>query len=200
LRQVVDDNTVRRTGETYSATLVLWGWYDALTITPRMERIKIRTEYRSTGEGKRFKLTLTNIEFMITTDVPQQVTYIALFTLGLDKYDNADNDTALGYFNGALATGPNVTSEAYFYRGNIYYTKRDYNHYLRRMAEYSSHRSFPRASRTPSIAHLARRMGTACQHRTEPRHVSFHASYLSRQAVLCYTVCCKRVIAQDSER
>ena len=42
LRHTVDDNTVRPTGETYSATLVLWGWYDALTITPRLERIKTR--------------------------------------------------------------------------------------------------------------------------------------------------------------
>ena len=48
LRHTVDDNTVRPTGEIYSATLVLWGWYDALTITPRIERTKIQSDYRLT--------------------------------------------------------------------------------------------------------------------------------------------------------
>jgi hypothetical protein len=73
LRQTVDDNTVRPTGETYSATLVLWGWYDALAITPRVERIKTRSDYQSTEEGKHLSLAdPTKVEFSIVTDLPSQ--------------------------------------------------------------------------------------------------------------------------------
>ena len=76
LRHTVDDNTVRPTGETYSATLVLWGWYDALTITPRLERIKIRSDYQSTEEGKHLSLAdPTKVEFSIVTDLPSQSAY-----------------------------------------------------------------------------------------------------------------------------
>lgn len=40
LREVVNDNMARPAGEEYNATLVLWGWYDALSITPRLGHIK----------------------------------------------------------------------------------------------------------------------------------------------------------------
>ncbi|MEI2672178.1 MAG: hypothetical protein V9G13_13940 [Marmoricola sp.] len=104
LRGTLDDATVRPTGETYSATLVLWGWYDALSITPRIERIKTRSDYQSTEEGKHLSLAdPAKVEFSIVTDLPSQSTYLVLFVLGLDAYpDPAGNAAqAVQYFNGA---------------------------------------------------------------------------------------------------
>jgi tetratricopeptide (TPR) repeat protein len=137
LRHTVDDNTVRPTGETYSATLVLWGWYDAITITPRLERIKIRSDYQSTEERVHFSLAdPTKVEFSIVTDLPSQSTYLVLFVLGLDAYSDPDRgvDEALPYFDSAIESIPansNVTvnpAEAHLFRGNIYYAKGDYDH------------------------------------------------------------------------
>jgi tetratricopeptide (TPR) repeat protein len=142
LRHTVDDNTVRPTGETYSATLVLWGWYDALAITPRLERIKTRIDYQSTEEGKHLSLSdPTKVEFSIVTDLPSQSTYLVLFVLGLDAYSDPARgyDEALPYFNSAIESIPtNVAvtanpTEAYYFRGNVYYHKGDYN---RAIADY----------------------------------------------------------------
>ena len=137
LRHTVDDNTVRPTGETYSATLLLWGWYDALSITPRVERIKTRTDYRSTEEGKHFGFAdPTEVEFSIITDLPSQSTYLVLLVLGLDAYSDPVRgyDEALPYFNSAIEALPtNMTmtinpAETYFYRGIAYDDKGDADH------------------------------------------------------------------------
>jgi tetratricopeptide (TPR) repeat protein len=139
LRTTVDDTTVRPTGETYSATLVLWGWYDALSITPRAERIQTRSDYRSTEEGKHLSLVdPAKVEFNIATDLPSQSTYLVLFVLGLDAYaDPARNDVkAMQYFSGAIESLPAnmiVTvnpAEAYSKRGNIYFDRGDYDRAL----------------------------------------------------------------------
>jgi tetratricopeptide (TPR) repeat protein len=135
LRRTVDDNTVRPTGETYSATLVLWGWYDALTITPRVERIKVRSDYQSAEEGKHLSLAdPTKVEFSIVTDLPSQSTYLVFLVLGLDAYSDPvrSYDEVLPYFFSAIESIPtNVTvvtnpTEAYFFRGLVYYYKNDY--------------------------------------------------------------------------
>jgi|GEM_PF-1588282 len=136
LRHTVDDNTVRPTGETYSATLVLWGWYDAFTITPRVERIRIRSDYQSTEEGVHLSLAdPTKVEFSIVTDLPSQSTYLVLFVLGLDAYfaPRRSVDEALPYFSGAIESLPtNMTvmanpNEAHFFRGNVYIAQSNYD-------------------------------------------------------------------------
>jgi len=77
LRQVVDDNTAKSVGTTYNATLVVWGWYDALTITPRIERIKTLQGEVSNQEGLRLQMTDPDkVEFSIVTDLPSQSGYL----------------------------------------------------------------------------------------------------------------------------
>jgi hypothetical protein len=126
LRQVVDDNKVRPIGQVYSATLVLWGWYDALTITPRMERIKTLSSYWSTEEGQHLSLAdPERIEFSIVTDLPSRASYIVLLTVGVDELAKQNYDQALAYFNSALASLPDGEistnpSEVYLFRGFIY--------------------------------------------------------------------------------
>ena len=136
LPHTTDDNHVQAMGDVYSATLVLWGWYDALTITPHVERIKTRSEYQSTEEGKHLSLAdPTKVEFSIVTDLPSQSAYMVLFVLGLDAYSDPANgiDVAIGYFSSAIDSIPTditVTAnpaEANYFRGNAYHYKGDYD-------------------------------------------------------------------------
>ena len=140
LRQVVDDNTAKSAGNIYNATLVVWGWYDALTITPRIARIKTLKGKASNQEGSRISLTDPDkVEFSVVTDLPSQTAYLTMFTIGIDKYSNEKFDEALAYFDNAVqavdantqaSTNP---SEAYFFRANIYYDRSEYD---RAIADY----------------------------------------------------------------
>ncbi len=134
LREIVDDNSARPVGQVYSATLVVWGWYDALTITPRIERLKPLSDYRSTEEGQHLSLVdPEKVEFSVFTDLPGQSTYLALFTLGLDRLKSQDQTDAIAYFNSALesATVDKAVSlnlyEAYFFRAVAYQLQSDNN-------------------------------------------------------------------------
>ncbi len=128
LRHTVDDGTVRPTGETYSATLVLWGWYDTLSITPRVERIRLGSNQRSTNEGQHFILAdPTQVEVSIVTRLPVQATYLTFFILGVDKLASTQAADAVTYFESALqaaASEPESLtdpSEAYFYHAKALY-------------------------------------------------------------------------------
>jgi tetratricopeptide (TPR) repeat protein len=127
LRRTLDDNNVRPTGETYSATLLLWGWYDAFTVTPRIERIKMQSDYQSTEAGKHFSLAdPTRVESTLLMDLPGPTTYLTLLTLGLDKYSVDQLDAAITDFSGAIESISNNAgfisnpSEAYYFRGRAY--------------------------------------------------------------------------------
>lgn len=122
LRQIVDDNTVKSTGESYNATLVLWGWYDAYTITPRITLIKPKFLGGITPDIERLKLLNEQhkIEVTLTTDLPDQATFLILFTLGL----NAGYEKSFTYFDSALRAIPAGSlidpSELYRMRGLLY--------------------------------------------------------------------------------
>ncbi|RLG43846.1 MAG: hypothetical protein DRN81_05745, partial [Thermoproteota archaeon] len=127
LHQVVNDNTAKAVGEVYNATLVLWGWYDTLGITPQIERIKNISPYSSTEEGEHLSLSEPDkIAFCIITDLPSQASYVTLFTLGITEYAEKNYDQALTYFDSALAAIPTGgecstnPAETYFYRGERY--------------------------------------------------------------------------------
>jgi tetratricopeptide (TPR) repeat protein len=128
LRQIVDDNSVQSTGEVYSATLILWGWYDALTITPRIQRMKTLTNYQSTAEGQHVSLAdPTKVELNIVTELPSQSAYIVFFTLALNaRIDPNSNDSkTLTYFDSAIESipenliGSTNLAEAYLFRATF---------------------------------------------------------------------------------
>jgi tetratricopeptide (TPR) repeat protein len=136
LRQVVDDNTARTIGNVYSATLILWGWYDVLTITPRIEQIRVSDCCNSTAGEKRFSIAdSSRIEFTIVQDLPSYTTYLVLFMLGLDRSTHDDLQRALDYFQAAITYNGNVASlpEIYLQRGNVYYRIPDFE---RAIADY----------------------------------------------------------------
>jgi tetratricopeptide (TPR) repeat protein len=134
LYEPVDDNSADTVCTAYNATLVLWGWYDELSITTRIERNKSLSKRVSTEERRHLSMSdREEIEFRILFDVPSHATYLALFTFGITEYELARYDPALEYFGSALAAIPEgdgfstVPTEAYFYRGNIYYLKQMYD-------------------------------------------------------------------------
>ena len=133
LDQVVDDNTAKSIGEAYHATLVIWGWSDTLTVTPRIERIKNLQGRVSDMESFRVSLANPgNVEFETITDLPNQVSYLIMFTLAADNNINNKYDSALIYINNAIqiasADSKDVTNpnEAYVYRGLIYNNNKEY--------------------------------------------------------------------------
>ncbi len=135
LRQVVDDSTAKSIGQAHNATLVLWGWYDALTITPRLERIKTLSESRSTEEWQRLDLPdPKTVEFssIIKDLLPAHASYLVLFTLGMDEYANRHNEKAVTYLHSAQAAASGSSSinpaETYFFIGDISLFKDDYDH------------------------------------------------------------------------
>jgi tetratricopeptide (TPR) repeat protein len=136
LRQTVDDNTARPTGETAGATLVLWGWYNMRIITFRIERIKIQSDYPSVEEGKHLRLDdPVTIERAIILDLPMQTPYLTLLMLGLDKYAVNQMDEAIDFFKRTIEGTASVIEpvEAYYFRGNAYANKGDYD---RAIADY----------------------------------------------------------------
>lgn len=134
LDQVVDDNTAKSIGEAYHSTLVIWGWYDALTVTPRIERIKNLQGRTSDMEGFRLSLADPNkVEFEAITNLPNQVSYLVMFTIGADNIFNHKYTEALTYINNAIRIASTITNdtsyadEAYVYRGIIYAETKEYD-------------------------------------------------------------------------
>lgn len=130
LLQVADDNNVREIGEDYDATLVIWGWYDSLSIKPRIERVaKLNIIYE---EPRRFSISDPDqVETIIVTDLPNEASYLILLTLGLDALVVGELDEALDYFTSGIemsqdkSMSPVDTSDAYFYRANIWLSQQD---------------------------------------------------------------------------
>jgi tetratricopeptide (TPR) repeat protein len=122
----LDANTVRPVGWFYNATLVLWGQYDAVGITPYVERIKQVRASRTDEEGQSVLVDPERIQFSVAKDLPTMSSYLVLFTLGADLRINEQWDPAMTYLTGAIesVSGETVTAqpdEAYYERGNVYY-------------------------------------------------------------------------------
>ena len=137
LREATDDSTARSTGEVYGAALVLWGWYDGVGVTPRLEHIGIIEMMPGCPTCQESALQLAEpetVEFKqsILETLPERTMYLVSFALGLDAYSHSDLETALVYFNNALDIAEqgaaSVTAdETYFYRGSIYHSHKQYN-------------------------------------------------------------------------
>jgi tetratricopeptide (TPR) repeat protein len=140
MRQSVDDSDARAIGEVYSATLVLWGWYDTLAITPRIERITLTSDSFSTEEDPHLNISdPAKVELSVVEDLPSSSAYLVLLIIGLSEGSNADYDRAFTYCSSALSSLPldgtaSVNpGEAYFCRGTALFYKTEYN---KAIAEY----------------------------------------------------------------
>jgi tetratricopeptide (TPR) repeat protein len=148
LYEPLNDHTAKRLGRAYRATLVVWGWYDDFTITPRIERTGSVLGTLSNEETHHFRLSPSpeHVEFCIVTDLPAHVTYLMLVILGVDSYTRGSYDAALVYLTSALEAIPQEINhstnpaEAYFYRGLAYLQKEEYDHAITDFHTTLSHR------------------------------------------------------------
>jgi tetratricopeptide (TPR) repeat protein len=127
LHRMVDEAGARSAGQASNATLVLWGEYDAVAIVPHLERTKTLSAFRSMEVGRHLTvLDPERIELGAITDQPGQAAYVALLTLGLERYSRQDFKQSLAYLDQALAAAPQPVeattslSLAHFLRGNIH--------------------------------------------------------------------------------
>lgn len=136
LHQTVDDNTARMVGARYGATLLLWGWYDAVGITSRLEHINIAEAIPGCPICEESRLRLAapeTIEFQqnIFATLPDRATYLVYFALGMGSGIRGNLDMALTYFSNALdiaelGTSGITADETCFYQGNIYMSRGQY--------------------------------------------------------------------------
>lgn len=125
LDETLDATNVRQAGTIYSATLVLWGQYDAVGITPYVERIRALHGGRTDEEGQNLLVDQERMQFSIVTDLPAMSSYLVFFTLGSDANTNQQWDEAINYLTSAINAIPATETtakpdEAYFERGLAY--------------------------------------------------------------------------------
>lgn len=126
LYRVLDANTVHQVGETYNATLVLWGEYNRRAIIPALERIRLPTQRITDEEGKILRIADPEHLQFSDRNLSTLGSYITLVTLGADRYAAKDYAAARDYLTSAIAAMPadeDMTAqpdEAYFLRGNVY--------------------------------------------------------------------------------
>ena len=131
----------RALGETYGATLVIWGEHDGHSAAPHYLVTRERERVRTLVELEPTTATADLDQFVmyVSEELPETVTYLSLFTIGQMYYFANEYPQALSLFSAALDHFP--SGEAYqesaaalrFYRGNTY-------HFLRKsdlaMADY----------------------------------------------------------------
>jgi tetratricopeptide (TPR) repeat protein len=122
LYETLNSNNVRQTGESYNATLVVWGQYDAFGITPYVERIRALQGGRTDEEGQNLLVNQERMQFNVVTDLPAMSSYLVLFILGSDLNTTQQWDQAVVYLTSAINAIPEGDTtanpdEAYFERG-----------------------------------------------------------------------------------
>jgi tetratricopeptide (TPR) repeat protein len=122
----------RALGETYGATLVIWGEHDGHSAAPHYLVTREREKVKMVVELEPRAATADLNEFVmyVSDELPETVTYLSLFTIGQMHYFAHQYSQALSLFSAALDHFP--PGEAYqesaaflrFYRGNTYYFSR----------------------------------------------------------------------------
>ncbi|MEJ2559350.1 MAG: tetratricopeptide repeat protein [Anaerolineae bacterium] len=126
----------RALGSTYNATLVLWGWYDRMGITPIAE--VIQAEDTESFFGPELDISVDERFALCVRELPVHSSFLSLFTLGQAfflKPGGRSSDEALGLFTAAIEEAPQASqcvvegmthqpvalSWASYYRGGVYY-------------------------------------------------------------------------------
>lgn len=123
LSQLVNDSTAQSVLETNGAFLLVWGWYDSLSIKPRLERSATIQDIDIDQEGN--VLSLIDSERTIldvkTADLPNLTQYLVMLILGMDRYQNSELQEAQGFFTSAIEQIGDLVkpSQAYFFLGQI---------------------------------------------------------------------------------
>jgi tetratricopeptide (TPR) repeat protein len=126
LREVVADaQQARAKLKVYRATLLVWGWYDAIGTQPIVEINKEQLGLSRRGEEINLA-TPESIVFVFREGLPVQASYLAFLSLGLLQVGENALIQAGESFTGAIESLPQQAEasanpwEAYVWRGNVY--------------------------------------------------------------------------------
>jgi hypothetical protein len=136
----------RAEGEKHKAAIVLWGWYgvttEAVSLSVHFEVLRPlehMPELELEAKGQVQTMAVAELEsFTLQTRLSAEMAYLTLSTIGMARYVKQDWDGAIVRFNDALSqTAEHVRALdqgiVYFYRGNAYHEKGDYD---RAIADY----------------------------------------------------------------
>ena len=137
----------RELGKNKNADIVIWGWYGK---TQQKAAVSVNFEILSAAKdcidvGKQVQgeirtMAVAALEsFEIQVNLAEELKYLTLVTLGVSAYAAADWDNAIKQLTAALLeakpnTAPLDPATIYFYRGNAYYNKKEYD---RAIADYN---------------------------------------------------------------
>ena len=130
---------VKSLGESYKATLFIWGHYDDAGMYPRFtvlkkEKLEISPE-QPTERWDNLAAPPANFSQYVNHDLPVQMTYLTQFTLGQIFHLNKDYPQALSLFEGAVESASSLANEnelppqnlaaVHLYTGYIHLTEND---------------------------------------------------------------------------
>jgi tetratricopeptide (TPR) repeat protein len=130
----------RTEGEKRKATIVIWGWYRNLgEVVPLSVNFEVLNppkdlpELGQTARGNIQQAAIADLNsFTLQTRLSNEMSYLSLFTLGMVRRAAGDLEGAIARFSDALSQNTDSSSGLnqsliYFYRGNAYLSKGDYN-------------------------------------------------------------------------
>lgn len=130
----------RTTGEKRRATIVIWGWYrnpgDVVPLSVHFEVLRPPKDLPDLGQMARGNIQQVAIadlkSFTLQTRLSKEMSYLSLFTLGMVRRAAGDFEGAIDRFSAALNQNTDSSSGlnqglVYFYRGNAYSSKGDYD-------------------------------------------------------------------------
>jgi tetratricopeptide (TPR) repeat protein len=133
----------RAAGEKRKATIVIWGWYrnlgEVVPLSVHFEVLRLPKDLPELGKTARGNIQQTAIadlkSFTLQTRLSNEMSYLSLFTLGMVRHAAGDLDGAIARFSDALNQNVDLSSGLnqsliYFYRGNAYLPKGDYDRAL----------------------------------------------------------------------
>lgn len=133
----------RAAGEKHKATIVIWGWYrnlgEVVPLSINFEVLrppKDLPELGKTARGNIQQAAIADLKsFSLQTRLSNEMSYLSLFTLGMVRRAAGDLEGAINRFSDALNQNTESSSGLdqsliYFYRGNAYLPKGDYDRAL----------------------------------------------------------------------
>jgi len=110
----------RAQGRARRATLVLWGWYDDIGVSPHFELLRQAQRFEANLPAP--PQDLTDFDLYVQ-EGPEEMAYIASVVLGMIHYAEGDYSAAEALLTAALADAPESTAllgleVAHFYRAN----------------------------------------------------------------------------------
>lgn len=127
--EISSDEEAMKLLKTYNGTLLIWGWYDAVSV---VTRVIVSDEWIASELPvcKVFDLgTPEDVITSFTEDVPANASYVAFLALGILEYREGNNESAFGFFNKAIdaaklsTSGKINPSSAWAWRGYTYSDK-----------------------------------------------------------------------------